>query len=338
MDNPCPNPQYSEPSPEGKSCILCVEDSPSQALVIKKTLEDAGYVVVITESGFESLELADKVNPDLIILDIILPDLDGYSVCRRLRMQSGNYIPVLMLSARRDLEDRLDGLEVGADDYLPKPFDRRELLARAKSLLRIKRLNQEMQVRLSEAEESFNIWRQVAITDHLTGLHNRHYLSKAVQSEFDVVDRYGSPLCMLMLDIDHFRDFNNKYGHLIGDAVLRGLGRILSSQIRRSDVVARYGGEEFVMLLPMTDLEAGASMAERVRRRVEAESLESDEGPLRITISIGVAGLPDEHIKSPKELFAKADEALYLAKEHGRNQVVVLGSGCADNLEAGEKL
>ena len=326
MDNTCPDTQRQESAQDDKGCILCVEDSPTQALMVQKILEDAGFMVVTTQSGYESLELAAKVKPDLIIPDITLPDLDGFNVCRRLRMQADSYIPVLMLSARKELDDRLDGLEVGADDYLPKPFDQRELLARAKSLLRIKRLYQEMRSRLAEAEESFNIWRQVAITDHLTGVYNRHYLSKTLQNEIDVARRYDTPLTVLMMDIDHFRDFNNNHGHLIGDAVLRTLGEILLAETRCSDTVARYGGEEFVILLPQTDLHAGVELASRIRQRVQSNYIDSDKGPLQVTISIGVAGFPHEQIKNLKDFLAKADKALYEAKNTGRNRVVFFGA------------
>ena len=313
--------------------ILCVEDSPTQAAHIKNILTTQGYQVEVAADGYQSLALARDMKPDLVVLDIMLPDIDGYSVCRKLRSQSVSYIPVLMLSARQEVEDRLDGLEVGADDYLPKPFDARELLARVKSLLRIKRLNDDLQERLTEAQESFNVWRRVAVTDHLTGLYNRHYLQKMLQEEVAVAARYGNPLSCIMLDIDHFRNFNNQYGHLVGDEVLRGLAAILGRGSRKSDVIARYGGEEFVLLLPMTDLAAAANTARRLCRDVAATPLASEAGNLRVTISLGVAGLPDPDVNTPLKLIAKADSALYQAKAMGRNRVVVIGPGDSEPQE-----
>jgi len=306
--------------------ILCVEDSPTQAAQIQHILVSEGYQVELAAGGYESLDMARELNPDLVVLDIMLPDIDGYSVCRKLRSQSTIYVPVLMLSARQEVEDRLDGLEVGADDYLPKPFDTRELLARVKSLLRIKRLNDDLNERLTEAQESFNVWRQVAVTDHLTGLYNRHYLQKMLQEEVTVSGRYGTPLACIMLDIDHFRDFNNTHGHLVGDEVLKGLASILTKDSRDSDVVARYGGEEFVLLLPMTGLEAAAGKARRLCREVCTTPLASEAGNLQVTISLGVASLPDPEITTPLKLIAKADRALYMAKQAGRNRVVSLGA------------
>ena len=316
--------------------ILCVEDSPTQAAQIKNILTSEGYDVELAEDGFQSLALARDTKPDLVVLDVMLPDIDGYSVCRKLRSQSSNYIPVLMLSARQEVEDRLDGLEVGADDYLPKPFDARELLARVKSLLRIKRLNDDLQDRLAEAQESFNVWRRVAVTDHLTGLHNRHYLQKMLQDEVSVATRYGTSLSCIMLDIDNFRDFNNKYGHLVGDEVLKGLAAVLERGSRKADVIARYGGEEFVWLLPMTTLEAAAKTAQRLCRDVASTPLASEAGNLKVTISLGVTALPDPDINTPLKLIAKADKALYKAKELGRNRVVVLGPGNSSPQELAE--
>lgn len=307
--------------------ILCVEDSPTQAAHIRNILANDGYRVEVASDGFQSLALARETKPDLVVLDVMLPDIDGYSVCRKLRSQSDHYIPVLMLSARQEVEDRLDGLEVGADDYLPKPFDARELLARVKSLLRIKRLNHELQEKLNEAQESFNVWRRVAVTDHLTGLHNRHYLQKMLQDEVTVANRYGTSLACVMLDIDHFRDFNNQYGHLVGDEVLKGLAAVLERGSRKADVIARYGGEEFVLLLPMTDLAAATLTARRLCREVASTPLASEAGNLKVTISLGVAALPDPDITTPLKLIAKADRALYMAKDAGRNRVVVLGPG-----------
>ncbi|MCF8033577.1 MAG: diguanylate cyclase [Desulfarculaceae bacterium] len=327
--NTAPNDNNQQPAEK----ILCVEDSPTQAAQIKHILASEGYRVEVAVNGYESLSMAREINPDLVVLDIMLPDIDGYSVCRKLRSQSTSYMPIMMLSARQEVEDRLDGLDVGADDYLPKPFDAREFIARVKSLLRIKRLNDDLSDRLSEAKESFNVWRQVAVTDHLTGLYNRYYLQKMLQEEISVASRYGTPLACIMLDIDHFRDFNNTHGHLVGDEVLRGLARILGKDSRDSDVIARYGGEEFVLLLPMTDLEAAASKASRLCAEVCATPLASEAGNLHVTISLGVASLPDEDISTPLKLIAKADRALYLAKEAGRNRVVILGAGDSEPRE-----
>jgi diguanylate cyclase (GGDEF)-like protein len=247
--------------------------------------------------------------------------MDGYTVCRRIRKQMLTYIPVLILTQRGDVEDRVDGLEVGADDYLPKPFDERELLARIAALLRIKQLQDELQHRLENERRAYESLRQIALTDSLTGVYNRHHFANMLQREFDTARRYGTPLACIMIDIDHFRNFNNRYGHAIGDWVLQGVARLFMENVRRVDIVARYGGEEFVILLPMSNLRAATETATRLRQLVETRWWESPAGPLQITISLGVAAFPEVAVDTAEDLMNCADRALLRAKENGRNRV-----------------
>ncbi len=301
--------------------ILLVEDSPTQAQQVGLLLELAGYEVSVASTGDEALEMIQELGPDLVILDIILPDMDGYTVCRRIRKQAPSYIPVLMLTQRADVEDRVDGLEVGADDYLAKPFDEREFLARVAALLRIKQLQDELQHRLQNERRAYELLRQIALTDSLTKLYNRHHFAEMLQREFDTAQRYGTPLACIMIDIDHFRHFNNRYGHAIGDWVLQGVAQLLMENVRRVDVVARYGGEEFVILLPMSNLTAATETATRLRQLVENQRWESPAGPLKITISLGVAAFPEAAVDRAEDLVDCADQALLRAKANGRNRV-----------------
>ncbi len=301
--------------------ILLVEDSPTQAQQVGLLLESAGYEVSVASTGDEALEMIQELGPDLVILDVILPDMDGYTVCRRIRKQVLSYIPVLMLTQRADVEDRVDGLEVGADDYLAKPFDEREFLARVAALLRIKQLQDELQHRLQNERRAYESLRQIALTDSLTKLYNRHHFAEMLQREFDTAQRYGTPLACIMIDIDHFRHFNNRYGHAIGDWVLQGVAQLLMENVRRVDVVARYGGEEFVILLPMSNLTAATETATRLRQLVENQRWESPAGPLKITISLGVAAFPEAAVDRAEDLVDYADQALLRAKANGRNRV-----------------
>ena len=316
--------------------ILLIEDSSTQAQQIRLILESAGYQVSVAAMGNQGLAMAQALVPDLILLDVILPDLDGYKVCRRLRQQGSPYIPVLMLTARSAVEDKVEGLQVGADDYLPKPFDERELLARVNALLRVRQQQGELQYRLEEVRQSQEVWRRVAITDHLTGLYNRHYFAEVLQQDFEAARRYNTPLACIMVDIDHFRDFNTRYGHAIGDVVLQGVAHILKESVRRADVVARYGGEEFVVLMPMSNVAAATVTASRLREMVEARVWESAAGPLQTTISLGVASFPEIKVTRAEDLVICADRAMYQAKEQGRNRVVVLTSP-DDKQEQGER-
>jgi diguanylate cyclase (GGDEF)-like protein len=307
--------------------ILIIEDSPTQALYLSQILGSAGYGTLIASTGQEGMDSAMDLSPHLIILDVVLPDLDGFSICRRMRQQIKGYTPILMLTARNDVNDRVDGLEVGADDYMAKPFDERELLARVKALLRINRVHDDLHMTLEEERGSLKVLRKVALLDHLTGVFNRHYLSEVLEREFSKAQRYNTPLACVLVDIDHFRDFNTRYGHAVGDWVLRGVAEILKKNVRDSDVVARYGGDEFVLLEPMASTETASRSAERICEMVGKQKWESSQGGLEITISMGVAAFPEIEATSASELLDFADKALYQGKRGGRNRVCLYSCG-----------
>lgn len=313
---------------ERQKHILLIEDSPTQARYAGLLLEDAGYQVSVAPTGRSGVEKAVSELPDLIMLDVVLPDLDGFSVCRRLRHRLLHYVPIMMLTEQRTaIEDKLDGLSVGADDYLNKPYDEREMLARVASLLRIKQVIDELHARLANEHQSYQALKRIALVDQLTGLYNRHYFNEVLAREFSLALRYGSPLACIMTDIDYFRDFNDRYGHPAGDWVLQNTAGLVREMLRHGDVIARYGGEEFVMVLPMTGSSDAAELAERTRAAVAAASWHHPEfGVLGITLSMGVAALPMLDVKDPQGLLACADQALYRAKSNGRNRVEVFVS------------
>ncbi len=305
--------------------ILLIEDSPTQARYTGLLLEDAGYRVTFAETGKKGIEIAEAEQPDIVILDVVLPDLDGFSVCRRIRQRSQLYTPVMMLTEQRtDIEDKVDGLTVGADEYLNKPFDERELLARVASLVRIREVVENLYNRLTDGEQSYHTLRQLALTDKLTGLYNRHYFAEELQKQFILTRRYSTPLSCIMTDIDFFRDFNTQYGHPTGDWVLKEVAELMKESMREGDIIARYGGEEFVILLPMTELKGATELAERMREEVEQRTWENPSyGELKITISFGVAIFSAPAIETADQLIARADKALYQAKNNGRNRVEV---------------
>ena len=229
----------------------------------------------------------------------------------------------MLTEKRTSIEDKLDGLSVGADDYLPKPIDPRELLARISALLRIKQTLDEMSERLQQESQAYEIMKRMALTDHLTGLFNRNYMVEIIEREFSFATRYHTPFSCLMIDIDFFKAFNTKYGHPIGDWVLQNVAGLINRNLRQPDVIARYGGDEFLVMLPMTDVHQAVKVAGRLRSQVAAQKWESPAGSLQIAISLGIASLPMQDISSPEQLIACADKALYRAKENGRNQVCV---------------
>jgi two-component system cell cycle response regulator len=310
---------------ESQKKILLIEDSPTQARYAGLLLEDAGYAVSVATTGHLGIDKAQNELPDLIMLDVVLPDLDGFTVCRRLRRKLVYYVPIMMLTEQRTtVEDKLDGLNVGADDYLNKPYDEREMLARVSSLLRIKQILDELHSRLANEHQSYQALKRIALVDHLTSLYNRHYFCEVFQREFGIATRYGNPLACIMTDLDHFREFNNRYGHPSGDWILQNTAGLTRKMLRQGDIVARYGGEEFIIILPMTGIDEAKGLAERLRAAVAGATWRHpDFGSLSVSLSIGVAALPMPGIESAQELLASADKALYRAKNNGRNRVEV---------------
>ncbi|OGP62513.1 MAG: hypothetical protein A2170_10855 [Deltaproteobacteria bacterium RBG_13_53_10] len=308
---------------KSKKHVLLVEDSPTQAQYMCLLLEDAGYQVTVAETGQKGVEIAETAQPDMVLLDVVLPDLDGFSVCHRIRQRSRLYIPILMLTERRtDMEDKVGGLTAGADEYLSKSFDDRELLARVASLLRIRQVIEDIYNRMESGEQSYQALKHPALTDRLTGVYNRHYFVEDLHRQFALARRYHNPLACVMLDTDLFRDFNERYGDSTGDWMLQGVASVLKQNVREVDMIARYGGEEFIILLPMTDLIGASSLAERLRELIDQHLWESpSSGNLHITVSLGVAAIPAQGIETAEHLVACADKALHRAKAKGRNRV-----------------
>jgi diguanylate cyclase (GGDEF)-like protein len=318
--------------------ILVVDDSRIVQAMVTDILEVEGYSVRQAENGRCALEMVAQRRPDLILLDVMMPEMDGYETCAVLR-QDPEYLPVLMITAKGDLEDLVRGLEVGADDYISKPFDHVELLARVKSLLRIRSLqkrlyaqnteleakNQQLRALASQLDALNQELRLLSVTDGLTKAYNHRHFQERFKSEFARARRYGDSLSCVMIDIDHFKRVNDDHGHPVGDKVLVRLVEILKDSIRSEDLVARYGGEEFVLLLPQTDAGQATLLAERIRERAAVECLPLAAGPgLTFTVSLGVADYtPDRADMDRDTLLSAADAALYRAKTNGRNRVEV---------------
>ncbi len=301
---------------EDDALILVVDDNPDNLEIISTRLRFRGYEVALAERGDEALALVHDVAPDLILLDIMMPDMDGYEVARRIRAtEDMPYIPIIVVTARDSTEDKITGLDAGADDYLTKPINFPELEARVRSMLRIKRLQDELAEKNRELEK-------LSISDGLTGLYNHRHLHDLLEEEYERSGRTGEPISVVMFDLDHFKEVNDTYGHQAGDAVLAELSEILRDTAREIDRLGRYGGEEFMAILPGTDAQAGLTFAQRVRRNVEERPFQiGEDEPLHMTISAGVATYPTHDADSPRRLVHYADQALYSAKHSGRNRV-----------------
>lgn len=448
--------------------ILVVDDTPANVMLLEAKLNNEYYDVVTAADGFEALKQAKEHSPDLILLDVMMPGMDGFETCRQMKADHEiSHIPVVMVTALNSPEDRVNGLQAGADDFLTKPIDDAALMARVRSLVRIKTLIDELRLRdqtgaemgvLGEKNNSFTMdvsgsrvlvidddgvqskyildalaqkfqvelltkiddtikvaaegafdcilistqlaevdglrlamhlktkdelrhvpliimvdeeerevmlkglelgvndyislppdmnellarvqtqirrkkfqdalksnYQQtinMAITDGLTGLYNRHFLSTHLNNMVKQALQMGRPLSHIILDVDKFKSINDTYGHDVGDEVLIQLGKIVVNAIRSADLAARYGGEEFVVLMPETDIFDAAEVAERIRLSVERTPFKVSHavGELRITVSVGVSHLRNDKDTS-HELHKRADEALYRCKENGRNQV-----------------
>jgi diguanylate cyclase (GGDEF)-like protein len=290
---------------------LVIDDSEAIHSLLRARLGAEAVDLQFTGGGEEGLARAVEWQPDLILLDVDMPAPDGFEVCRRLKADARTQsIPVVFLSGATSTEEKIKGLELGAVDYITKPFDPAELRARVRASLRTKYL--------------MDLLAHKAMIDGLTGLWNRAYFATRLNTELSLARRTGQPLACLMIDLDHFKQLNDHFGHPTGDEVLRAVGQILSDTCRTEDVVCRYGGEEFVVLTPNTLATAATGLAERLREALEKHDWSRLGRGVKVTASIGVADLP---AASPPDILELADAALYQAKHAGRNRVVLAEAG-----------
>jgi diguanylate cyclase (GGDEF)-like protein len=286
--------------------ILVIDDSPDALTVVKARLAHEGHEVLCAGGGREGLETAGRENPDLVLLDVDMPDMTGFEVCRRLKEDAATCsTPVIFLSGSGDTDDKVKGLDLGAVDFVTKPFDAFELRARVRAALRTKHLQ--------------DLLRDYALIDPLTELPNRRALDERLHQEWARLVRHGGHLALIMADLDRFKKINDKFGHPAGDEALRQVARLLARGCRESDMPVRYGGEEFVVVAPETTAQAAAQLADRLRMSICSRPLRVHGKALGITASFGVAG--HEGLKAPEDLVQAADDALYRAKSAGRNCV-----------------
>lgn len=452
-----------------KPHILIVDDEQDIRMTLEASLQAEGYETTQAASGKDALRLTQEILPDLVLLDIMMPDIDGHEICRRIKGDDKTrHIAVVFASVLRATRDKVEGLDIGADDYITKPFKMPELLAKLRALFRVQEYQRHLELlvdfahsvneldpddiskaiisklegiisadrysvfilddetgllkalahnhnenemdgislpasdspimrkALNTGEKVFTknfessgydddikrkkytdgfalclplkVGREVfgvlningnstgffnnldyslpelaaelmsaslnnarrleqmeklAITDGLTGLYNRRYFYELFEKEFERSKRFHQPLSVIMVDIDYFKKINDTYGHLAGDIVLENLAKRLTKHVRMIDTVARYGGEEFVILLPQSNSKDSLIVAERIREDVSATEVETEDGALKITVSLGISDTSKGDLAKPQDLFNRADEALYQAKRDGRNRTIV---------------
>jgi len=295
--------------------VLVADDDPISRRLVEASLSRAGYEPIAVGDGREALRiLAGPDSPRLVVLDWLMPGMDGLEVCRAIRQRSQDqYVYVLLLTAKDQQWEIVEGLDAGADDYVTKPFDFHELRARLRSGTRILQLQDE----LVAARERLRV---EATHDSLTGLLNRGATLDALEKEMARSARDRVAMTVIMSDVDHFKNVNDTYGHAAGDQVLKEAARRMRAAIRTYDSIGRYGGEEFLVIAPGCAVAAGAELAERLRSCVSASEIAWPNGAVTVTVSLGVASSTSAGVAA---LLRAADEALYRAKLNGRNRVAI---------------
>jgi two-component system cell cycle response regulator len=305
-----------------QSSVLVVDDADIVRREIVQILSNQSLFNHYYEArdGLEGLKLLLGTKIDLILCDVEMPRMDGFKFIGMVKAREEvKNIPILLLTGNEERESKIRGLEQGACDYITKPFDPGELTARVKVHLEIKAL----QDKLREANE---LLLKISYTDHLTGLYNRRHLMEILDKEFMRAKRNGNSFSLVILDADHFKRINDKYGHQAGDSVLAIIASVFRKELRCYDTAARYGGEEFIALIPDSNADEAARVAERIRKAIESTTFTGDKAGLRVTVSLGVAQYPSPGVDSIEALIREADKALYRAKVNGRNRVEAPGT------------
>ncbi len=293
--------------PPDSMTIMIVDDTQANVIVLQRALASIGYNISVAFGGEMALNLIPKLKPNLILLDVMMPKIDGIEVCRRLKEDEELIdIPIIFITAKGDVKNVLKGFEVGAVDYIMRPFNLKEVLARVKTHLVLSAVIKKL-IRDSE-------------TDSLTGLFNRRTFLKKIENEAMRTKRNHKPFSILFGDIDFFKKINDTHGHAAGDDVLIKISKLLNTEKREIDQVARWGGEEFLILLPETDLKGAVQFGNKIREQVSAKPLIFEDQEIPITMSFGVSKYSGD---TPIEkTIDQADQRLYLAKNSGRNKVV----------------
>jgi len=308
---------------KNKPVILVVDDSLTSRRALATALQGNEYDLSLASSGREGLSMAMKLRPDVILLDVMMPDLSGYDVCRQIRYTpSLSDVPILMVTSLTEREERLKGIASGADDFISKPFDALELNTRIRTIIRLDRYRklreQNRQLRMMKRDivdlrNKKAYLQKLAMVDDLTGLQNHRSLTQKGRNEFKRAKRYGIPLSVLMIDVDKFKNINDTLGHGVGSSVLKNLAMEMKNNLREMDIAGRFGGDEFFIILPHTSLNSAQTLAERLRSLIASKVFRIKGSDVHVTISIGVSTLSDT-MKNFNDLMEAADVALYKAK------------------------
>ena len=320
-----PKPPRSPAVATRKFRILIVDDDRDSVDLLAEWLTMGGYEVTHARDGQEALRRIQTDRPDLVLLDLLIPPPDGMQVMRTIkRDRLLSTIPVVVMTVKRDVKSKVECLKSGADDFIVKPFHFDELDAVLRSSLKKRYLYTSLERANQQLRDANERLLKLTVTDERTNLLNDRYLRRRLSEEFKRAQRYGTPLSVAMLDLDHFKQVNDKYGHDCGDQVLREFAKLLTENARTTDIVGRYGGEEFLIVLPNTDGIRAAIVAERIRKAADEHIYKYKEFLVRLTVSAGVASSPaNTQVRDENDLLKAADQALYRAKQVSRNRVIV---------------
>jgi len=298
------------------SVVVIADDDRITREMLTQILRNHGFVVEAVADGQLAVERVARGGVDLVLLDVLMPRLSGLEACRLLKgMTSDNFLPVVLVTVKTDSASRVEGLRIGADDYVCKPFEENELLARVEAMLRIKKLHDHVAAAKAKLE-------QLSVHDELTGLYNYRYLHTRLSEEFKRAERYHDPLAACVIDIDRLQAFNEDGGRGTGDRVIQAVASAIRRSVREVDVVARFGGDEFLVVLPSTHFAGSVTVAERIWQDVSQNTgLGSTLSPP--TVSVGVALYPSRDVRTKDALLRAADAALHQAKRDGGNRICV---------------
>lgn len=311
-----------------KQKILIVDDDRDNIECLRRWFSGEEFDIQSAINGKEALVKVEEEHPDVILLDIMMPGMDGFEVAKKLKKSDKHRgIPIVMLTAKHDTQSKIKGFSIGVDDYVTKPFDFDEVDARIKAMIKKRALYIELEEKHQQLQQTNIKLKDMTVTDEKTSLYNFRYFKKKLQEEFKRAKRYDTSLSLIMLDLDDFKEINDRLGHQNGDKVLKEFADIVQSNARETDFTARYGGEEFSIILPNTDATMARQVAERIRKASSVHEFLSRETPTAMTISAGISTFPYRHrnIKNDDELIKAADAALYKAKSNGKNRIEIYG-------------
>jgi diguanylate cyclase (GGDEF)-like protein len=304
--------------------ILVIDDDPETARLLRTWFKGRDYGIEDAPDAVEGLKLAVRSDPDIILLDIRMPGMDGLATARHLKTDPvTRSIPIILLTACHEVNVKVEGFASGADDYVTKPFEFEEVDARIRAMLRKRELYVKLEGTVRDLQATNKQLEELLVVDEKTGLYNYRQFRQKLEEEWLRAERYGTPLSLIMLDLDDFKRLNDTRGHLAGDLALQEFATLVAGGARATDMAARYGGEEFAIVLPHTNGSMAVRVAERIREAARQFVFLADENPTHMTVSAGVATYPSSAgVDSPDALIRIADQALYRAKQAGKDRVV----------------